>query len=262
MDQPRLRVFERVDRTLTFLNCKRPILESVTPVIATYLRFDFKVTLAADEKEEELLPIVVNANARQADAEAIVGLRSAILGETLDLMAPVEPSCQVEDAYALACQEAEQHARAAAERHASRARFALLKELGRLHAFFDRNRADWEKQLTRLSTSGTAPPERMQAWEDRLRINEIERERRIQDIREKYRVSLRLQLVGAMRLLQPKVQVMIRVTDRKMERSVPVYYDPLCHRVEPLVCGGCRQWASRVTLIRDGRLLCEQCTAS
>lgn len=103
-----------------------------------------------------------------------------------------------------------------------------------------------EKEMTEsLSHSQPAPGQR----ETRLaKIRDLpgEMERKIDDLRNKYRVEVTITACAAVRLLVNVVQIMVDLWYRKQQRAFHVLWNPLTRRLDPLVCESCRKTITRI----------------
>ena len=90
-----------------------------------------------------------------------------------------------------------------------------------------------------------------------------EAERKVEDIEQKYRVRVTISACAAVRLLVDVVQLMLDLRYRKARRSVRVIWNPITHRLDPLVCEHCHETTQKVHPVIEGstiRLLCPLCT--
>ena len=75
----------------------------------------------------------------------------------------------------------------------------------------------------------------------RAKIQELPREaeRKIADLREKYKIEVTINLAAVRRLLVDVVSLQVRVSSRKLTRDVHLTWNPLTRALEPLACEQC-----------------------
>jgi len=67
----------------------------------------------------------------------------------------------------------------------------------------------------------------------------LEAGRKIEDIRQKYHVRIRLRPSVAIRILIDVVQVMVKLQYRKASREINLFWNPVTQAIDPLACEGC-----------------------
>jgi len=75
------------------------------------------------------------------------------------------------------------------------------------------------------------------------KIKEIpaEMERKIEDLQQKYRIQVKLTASAALRFLVPVVQLLCEVCFHKLRKEIRVYFNPITHQLDPVVCDCCRK---------------------
>jgi hypothetical protein len=141
--------------------------------------------------------------------------------------------------------------------NALQARVGRFRELdrARLTEYYDGLERDLQQRLNRASLG------RRGSLADKLEAVKGERAHKLADIAERYRVRLDLILLNLMVIQQPKLVLPVNIENRITRVSVPAVWDPLMHRLEPLVCGVCGLPAERVALCHNGHLVHEDCLA-
>jgi hypothetical protein len=158
----------------------------------------------------------------------------------------------------------------------ARARDAAAQELAPFRASMARHLArdvshtrEYYGALEREMRAQAAKPALREALRQsrREKLAELPGElaRKIGDLHHKYRIEVRLRACGALRLLVPVVQLSVEVRYRKFRRDLPLTYDPVIQRMDPLVCECCRQTARQLYPAgakRGFRLCCAPCSES
>ena len=75
----------------------------------------------------------------------------------------------------------------------------------------------------------------------------------------KYQLRVEMELVNLLVIEQPKIARVVQIENRTTTVTRTVVWDPLLHRIEPLVCDACGQPATRLFLCSGGHLAHEEC---
>jgi len=245
--------------------------QSERPGLCHYLRFNFKAALITDEKREQLVSVWMD----------VQGGHPAHVNEDLATLAdrpgfphlPTEPLRWSPDGQPLPV-AGDVLTRPVLSALLDRATHAALDELGesltRLQAraahFLELDRArltqyydDLERNLQRRTLREGAPPERRAALEDKLAATRAERQAKLADAEAKYHLRVELELVNLLLVAQPKVLLPVQVGNRSTQIQRTLVWDPLQHRLEPLVCDVCHQPGESLHLCVAGHLAHEDC---
>jgi hypothetical protein len=231
-----------------------------------YVRFNFKVTLLSDEKEEKLASILMDLNRGlpaaelEAEAERLFlerELRSRPLADA-PLLWQSDLSPLSLESLALLQDRAAQAitTRLGARLRAWQGRAArrLELDLARLQAFYDDTEANLRRRLER-----TDDLDQQQRINEKLAFARSDREHKISDAQAKYQLRLVLELINAELISQPKLALTARVENRYVSARPTFVWDPLLHRLEPPLCAHCGQPDYRLHLCANGHLACDDC---
>jgi hypothetical protein len=231
-----------------------------------YVRFNFKVTLLSDEKEEKLASILMDLNrglpATELEAEASHLFlerepRTRPLADAPLLWQSDLPPLSLESLALLqdrAAQAITTRLGATLRAWQGRAARRLELDLARLQAFYDDTEANLRRRLER-----TDDPEQQQRINEKLAFARSDREHKITDARAKYQLRLVLELINAELISQPKLALIARVENRYVSARPTFVWDPLLHRLEPPLCAHCGQPDYRLHLCANGHLACDDC---
>jgi hypothetical protein len=90
-----------------------------------------------------------------------------------------------------------------------------------------------------------------------------EADRKIADLQHKYDTRIHIRACAAERYLVDVAQLIVTILYRKSKRTLPVFYNPVTRRIDPLVCESCKKTTRRIFL-QDGKtnfvLLCPACS--
>lgn len=231
-----------------------------------YVRFNFKAALITDEKHEHLVSVMMDAQAGYAVKE---------LARIEDL-APLEAEPAFKNlspAPMRWCSEAHPLSRTALQGLLERAQQAALDELApsiaslerhaaryleldraRLNEYYDQIERDLQRRIARATD-----PDKRASVESKLEVTRAERQAKLADVEAKYRLRAELELVNLLVIEQPKIIRVVRIENRTTVIERTVVWDPLLHRIEPLVCDACGQPSTRLYLCSGGHLAHEEC---
>jgi len=269
---PNARLVEVVGRS------NEPEMES--PALGYYVRFNFKAALITDEKREQLLSVLMDAQGgyaveELAEIDLLTTLETMPAFEHLPVMPPVwlpggEPLSRqaleglLERAKGAALDELAEPLESLQRRAA---RFLEL-DRARLEQYYDDMQRDLKRRLERAAADPSrlrqAQPSgsgqhRRQALEDKLVAVQAEREAKLADAEAKYRLRVELELINLLVIAQPRLVLPVKIENRTASVTRPVVWNPLLHRIEPLTCDVCGRASSRLFLCTGGHLAHEEC---
>ncbi len=137
----------------------------------------------------------------------------------------------------------------------------LKRDARNTREYYDALAREMEESLARRSLS----PDQRRDRESKIRELPEEAERKVKDLKEKYKIEVDVRIAALVRLLVDVVQLQVRVVYRKLKREIPVTWNPLLKALEPLVCEECQR-AMRIVHPLDYksgfRLVCGECLTS
>ena len=253
---------------LTFPNARlvEAPRQTESRAMSHYVRFNFKAALITDEKREQLVSAMMDAQAGHAVKEL------ARIEELIPLEA--EPAFKnLSPAPMRWSKETKPLSRAALDGLLQRATHAALDELApaieslqhhaaryldldraRLEEYYDQIERDLQRRAERA-----ADEDKRAAVESKLAAARAERQSKLADVEAKYKLRVELALVNLLVVEQPKVVRVVQIENRTTTVTRTVVWDPLLHRIEPLVCDACGQPSTRLFLCSGGHLAHEEC---
>jgi hypothetical protein len=229
-----------------------------------YVRFTFKAALVTDEKHEQLVSVLLDAQSgyvvpELADLEHQVVLESDNAFKNLPLAPPRWRKTTSGDFFSRS------FLNALLERATRAARTALADPIARLERRADRylelDRArlaqyydDIEGDLTRRRNRAS-DDKRRASLQDKLDAAQAERQAKLDDVEAKYRLRIELELLNLLVITVPKLTLPVEIKNRTTSVTRTVVWNPLLHQIEPLPCDVCGQPATRLTLCSGGHLV-------
>ena len=233
-----------------------------------YVRFNFKASLVADEKRELLLPVCMHLQGGYAvkwdEIERVAVLDIDNQFRHLD---PAEPVWLSRSA---ANPLSEEVLRPLLER----ARRAASSELGgtlqtmekRLQRYLELDRARLQQYYDELKNDAVrrlqkAEEDRRPALEAKIAAIETERQAKLADVEQKYRLRVELELINIAVIAQPKLDLRVEIKKRTATTQRQVAWDPLRHIIEPLTCDVCGLPGAELYLCENAHLAHAGCLA-
>ena len=246
---------EEVERTLRFSNCRIRYDESEPDVLRAFsAQFNFKVSFLSDERRERFYVVPVNLWSNQVCMPLVPHLASVTATGPQAAMTDA-PSVPLSLAYATAQAALRGLVGEEIAQHQNRSRKRFDVDYLRI--------SDYYEQVTReiQSRRRDGDERRTQVVEGKLEAARAERERKLRELGEKYRVRLHARLTSARLLAQPKTFFRLLIDRGTTTRTLTLAYDSLLGRLEPPVCETCHAETTRVLVSAQAKLLCAECGA-
>lgn len=230
-----------------------------------YVRFNFKVSLVADEKRELVLPVWMDLqNGYPVNGAEIE--RLGILDEENQFLhiPPAlafwngEPALSPKTLSALL-----ERARQAVPHELGETLLSLQKRLAR---FLELDRARLNDYYAALLKDAQrrlqkADEERRSALGTKIEIIKAERESKLLDVEQKYHLRIQLELVNLAIIAIPKLDLPVEIRKRTSTIKRTVTWNPLLHTIEPLLCDVCNRGGTMLHLCENGHLVHTECLA-
>ncbi len=134
----------------------------------------------------------------------------------------------------------------------------LQRDVTNTREYYDALKTEMAASLSHPNLTEAQRQER----EEKLEALPAELARKVEDLRQKYRVEVTITACAALRLLVNIAQISLAIRYRKAERTLRVVWNPLTRRLDPLVCERCKQTITRIHPVardKDIELVCTQC---
>lgn len=265
-------LYDLAAKTFSFANARLSAARNAVEQSALhhYLRFNFKATLLSDEKQEQIVSVVLDVQAGHTvrDPEHLARLVTFETETAFDHLAPARPrwSGGSEALDAVTWQALLLRAQAATEvalqerlaaQQARNQRFLEL-DLARLEDYYDALERDMRRRLERAPAG---EGERRSAVESKIAALYSERSAKLADIRARYTLRVELELINTLLTIQPKLLLPVEINNRRTTVTRMAVWDPLLRRLEPLVCDVCGEPGEGLHLCTGGHLAHRGCLA-
>jgi hypothetical protein len=135
-----------------------------------------------------------------------------------------------------------------------RKRFGV--EFSRIHGYYQQVGEELQRRLER------EPDDKRRAdLQKKIDAAAGERERKLRDLADKYRLRRRARLTSARLLSQLKSFYTFHIDRGQITRTLTVAYDPLLEKVDLPSCESCGREMSRILITPAGQLWCPDCSA-
>jgi hypothetical protein len=264
-EKPKL--YEVIEKAISLPNAKLFPVPGVAEQIKLhhYLRFNFKVSLIADEKRELILSLWMDLQGgytvKGADIERVAILD---LGNGFPNTPPASLLWTNEHPFSpKALTALLERARLSAAVELGDTLTSLQKRLlhfleldrARLDNYYDDLRKDTERRLQK------AEEDRRPALEAKLSAIDTERQSKLADVEQKYHLRIQLELVNLAVIAQPKLDLTVEIRKRGVVFKRRATWDPLLHVVEGLVCDVCNRTGHTLLVCENGHLAHVECLA-
>ena len=246
---------EEVERALIFSH-GRVRYDTAEPDILRchYAQFHFKVTFLSEERRERLYVVPINLWSNQPNPLLAERLPTLALEETPSLDLLEAPRVSAEESYATARRALREQMGEEIARHQERIRKRFAVEFGRIRDYYAQAIQESQRRREREGDEGRA-----EALAQKIAAAEAERERKLRELGETYRLRLRARLTSVRLLSQPKTFFKLFLDRGQTTRTLTLAYDSVLERLEPPVCESCRRETTRIHVAPEARLLCPAC---
>jgi hypothetical protein len=196
------------------------------PLAFSYLWLWFQLTMTSDEKEQDLLPVVLDLH---------TGDRANHLPEVLSRFArlpspsfpyPEAPRISLQEAYETAARAAAQAAMKLAQPRQAALRERIDIEIRRARAYFAAMRGELEERRAKAERKG----EDLARFVAQVQALDLEEKARLRELEGKRQLELRLELVNLLWITQPKLSLDVALKGEKRQ----AVWDPATRKLEAL----------------------------
>lgn len=250
---------QKIEDKIVFRNCKA-IFVANTPMIYHYVLFNFKVSYISDERVDRIVKVLVNLNTGYIDNEMLKAIGSAFFTDSPHTNYDMETMISTEDAYHIATPYLEEQIQHTIRELNIKIDKRLIDDKKRIMEYYDQ--ADNELKLKREKLVQNQKDEGLKSIDDKLRLNEIERQRRIKEIEEKNALKVSVMLFNASLISQTKIRNRYNIKRGKTDLEVYVVWNPLLNNVDPIVCEICHKGSKDIEICSNSHIGCPDCVHS
>jgi hypothetical protein len=192
------------------------------------------------------------------------------------LICPEAESISIDQAYRIAREEVERNMMASLNFRKATVEKIIQQEAWRIHNFYQDNdqelleRIEKEKikqntQEGRADADRIRSEEQIKALESKRRVNEVEHQRRLQEMVDKYTLRISVRLINLLQIAYPKMVNTVRVMGttpkgENLQTITSIIWDPFFQSFEPPICSRCGKTTMTLRLVclpkSNPQLLC------
>src|SRR6266849_5296300 len=245
-----------LDRELIIQNGVYRLVEDYS-TLAQYFLCTFQYAVESDDRSIGFFTVGVNASANSLAPQPANLLR--VLQERVEddpaLELPCEPLRKVAP---LLERSARREARSMITAFEQTANRRLARDRERVDAYYRGLLAQIRKRTARKSSD----PDAAARDRSRAEATELDRLAKLEDLRRKYSLRVRLSFADVIALQLPVREISVRLIRKKEQRSHIVHWNSIARRLEALMCEKCSGPAHPMFLCDDKvHVLCKECLA-
>ncbi|MBM3211960.1 hypothetical protein FJZ33_07065, partial [Candidatus Poribacteria bacterium] len=250
---------DKIKGKIAFRNCRINFVANI-PVIYHYILFNFKVSYISDEREDRIVKILVNLNTGQVDDNMLKAVESVIFTDDPHTNYTVENMLSIEEAYKIATNNLEERIQSTIHDIRNKIDERLVNEKNRIMEYY--NQIDDELNLKRKKLEDAKKTEGISSIDDKLRLSQIERQRRLNEIDEKNSLNVSILLFNAILISQTKIRNRYTLTRGKAERDIYITWNSVLNDVDTVVCEICHGDTMELELCSNSHIGCTRCIPS
>ncbi|HYT89162.1 MAG TPA: TFIIB-type zinc ribbon-containing protein [Gemmataceae bacterium] len=248
----------RVRRALTLPPGAAVRIERVRALHFSQAVFWFQATFVSDQKEQEIVPVVLDLHYGRQVRHLEELLEPARLSETPSLPLPDAQRLSLAAAYPIARERVVRTLAALANTRGREQSEHVEKQILRMTRYYADLREELEEQVKRATTRG----EDLSKFAGRREALEREEKVRVAELRQKSTLRVTVRLLLLLLVQEPKLLVRgAVVAEGKSLGALELVWDPLVEAVEALPCPECGRPTFGLELTRAGKLVCPACAA-
>lgn len=250
------RLAARIERALVPAAGLQFSIERVRPLHFSQAIYWFEASFTSDQKEEELLPVAVDLHYGRQVRHFEQLLDRSRLAESPSLWLPDAPGVDRASAYLTARDEVSRTLIGLANTRSRELSEHIERQIERMRRYYD----DLAQELAESGSRAAARGGDAARLAERRQAVERERALRIDELRRKSALVVRLRLLNWLLVRQPKllIKAVLAASDGKSGRFDCVW-DPLVEVLEAIPCAACRRPTFELGLSHTAAVVCPDC---
>lgn len=246
-------LLERLESRISFVRSRRPSVRSTTIEAHESASFRFIVTYTSDEKLSDSVTVAVDCGSLSDDTALLPEWNGVFFTDDPGLTPPVPLAARrpYEEVLRAAKARFAEMAKPQFDVYQRQAARFCREELVKVLRYYD-------STLLSLTTreEGTEDAQKRERLRVKTEVARTERERRIADVLNKYRVVAAARLDGVVFNVMPKVKAVLEVQHKDRAYTQEVFYNLAANVVEPLTCPRCGRRFTMAYPAEDGVFVC------
>jgi len=245
-----------------FNKCRLPEIRDSLIEEHHFLSFIFQLSITADERENMLRTVTIDLYKNRSVSEMGKALQGAFFSNGKSGIYPLPPLVSVNEA----CQTAKKSILELADEEKKNFEKRVQKyrdeELDQLKDFYDKTENELKNHLEREELRVDVDSEKQQKKIDRLaqkiEANQLDRQRRFQDIIDKYTSDVEIKLSSLIYYTMPKIKVFLSIQQKQKFHELELLYNPLLYKFEDPICPLCNKKFQIIYFINQ-EAVCSEC---
>lgn len=229
-------LMERIESRVGFTKCRRPARKSASIEACESAWFRFMLTYTSDETFSDSITVAVDSCTLGDDTPFMPGMRRVFFADeaALDPMIPETAKHPYREIFDAAVALLETHSKPQFARYQSQVTRFCRDELAKVLTYFESVSKELSARL-----EAAQDPEKKARLQAKVEAARRERERRISDVLNKYKVSARARLDSVVLSVVPKVRAVLEVQHKDRFYTQEVFFNLATNEVEPPTCPRC-----------------------
>jgi len=249
---------EKIAHKVKFYNCKVKYILDILERFS-YCLFNFKISYLSDDKKEEIKTVLVDRFSAGVNTKLLNVLNTLSLGSRCEFRGMSEGEIRpLEEVYQSACTWIKNNISASIEEMKKGILKRLSKEIRRVENYYLENETEIQQKLSKAGLSN----EKRQKIKQKLKINAIEKEKKILDLEEKYKLKVNIKLLNLALIYQPKIKCKLEIIGKGSNRFYfNVFWNPVFREIEEPYCMKCKSPSYNMWFNADFGLICPTCNS-
>lgn len=246
---------DKIGHRVKFYNCKTNFLLDILERFS-YCLFNFKISYLGDDKKEQIKTVVVDRFSAGVDNKLLDILNTLFVGTKCEFKGMSEGETKpLGEVYDAACGYIKNEITSTIEEMKKISLKRLSKEIMRVENYYSENEAEIRQKLSKDGLSN----EQRHRLKEKLKINTLEKERKILDLEEKYKLKVNIKLLNVALIYQPKIRCKLEILDRGKSFYFNVFWNPVFKDIEPPFCMKCKSPDYEMWFDANSGLICPTC---
>lgn len=246
---------DKVSHKVKFYNCKTNFLLDILERFS-YCLFNFKISYLSDDKKEEIKTVVVDRFSAAVNNKLLDVLNTLFVGTKCEFKGMSEGEIKpLGEVYETACGYIKNDIIATIEEMKKINLKKLSKEIMRVENYYSENEVEIKQKLSKQGLNN----DQRQRLKGKLKINTVEKERKILDLEEKYKLKVNIKLLNAALIYQPKIKCKLEILGKGNSFYFNVFWNPVFKDIEPPFCMKCKSPNYEMWFEANIGLICPTC---
>lgn len=249
---------DKVANKIKIYNCKTKYLMDILERFS-YCLFNFKISYLTDDKKEEIKTVVVDRFSAAVNNKLLKALDTLSIGTECEFKGMSEGEIKpLAEVYEAGCNYIKNDISPTIEEMKRGILKRLSKEIMRVENYFLENEAEIKQKLNKEGLTN----ERRQNLKQKLKINALEKEKKILDLEEKYKLKVNIKLLNTALIYQPKIKCKLEIIGNGKSFYFNIFWNPIYKDIEEPFCMKCKSASYDMWFDADLGLICPACHLS